>query len=110
MVATLVCAALLAGCQGPAPDDEGTTIEGFEWGFSPDSMDVPLGEEVTIEFRNAGSVAHNLGGDFGRTDTIQSEETDTLTVQFDEPGEYAFWCAVSGHRDAGMEGTFVVTA
>lgn len=103
-------AALVSGCTAGQSDGDGSTIDGFEWGFTPESIEVPVGEPVTVTFRNTGSIAHNLGGDFGRTDTIQADQTADLTVTFDEPGDYVFWCGVSGHRDAGMEGRFVAVA
>lgn len=110
LLAVVGTAALVSGCTAGQPDGDGRTIKGFEWGFTPTSMEVPVGEPVTITFRNTGSIAHNVGGDFGRTDTIQGGESADLTVTFDEPGEYVFWCGVSGHRDAGMEGRFVAVA
>ena len=66
--------------------------------------------EVTIELVNDSGIPHNVevegNGVEEESDTITSGSTD-LTVDL-EPGEYEFYCAVDGHKDAGMEGTLTV--
>lgn len=109
----------LAGCLGGAPSEESPddefNVEGTEWALEPADLTVPAGENVTVVYENAGDAAHNWAVDLDgdgepdhRTDTIQPGETANLTFAVDEPGEYAVFCNVSGHRDAGMEGTLTV--
>jgi plastocyanin len=66
--------------------------------------------EVTIELVNESTVPHNVevegNGVEEVSDTI-TESTTELTLTL-EPGEYEFYCAVPGHREAGMEGTLTV--
>ncbi len=66
---------------------------------------------VTITLVNDSSIAHNVavargGQELGRSETITGDETE-LRVDL-RPGEYVFYCAVTGHRAAGMEGTLTV--
>lgn len=125
LVAVLGASVALAGCAQQEPADDGgaselvteVTIEGTEWSLSPGDAAVPAGEKVTITFENAGSNQHNVGVDLdgdgeteddARTETIPRGESATFTVTIDEPGEYAFYCDISGHRSAGMVGTLTV--
>jgi plastocyanin len=66
---------------------------------------------VTVRFTNDASVAHNVTIAQGprtlaATKTIAAAK-DSLSVNL-SAGEYVFFCSVSGHRQAGMEGTLVV--
>ncbi len=86
------------------------TVYGTEWSFNPNAITVRKGEEVTISFKHVGKIAHNFGiGEFGvRTATILLGKTDEITFTPTKTGTFPFWCAVPGHRDAGMEGKLIV--
>lgn len=104
----------------PAPPAESTastaenadaiTVEGSEFSFSPDEITVKKGQEVTIVFKNVGTLAHNYTiGDLGvKSETIRPGQTATVTFTPTQTGTFAFWCDVPGHRQAGMEGTLHV--
>jgi plastocyanin len=67
---------------------------------------------VTIDFKNASPVGHNVtiesssGQKVGATPTFTGG-SKTLTANL-KPGTYKFFCSVPGHRQAGMEGTLTV--
>ena len=105
--------------------------------FEPDAFTVPAGEEISVELVSEG-VEHDavledaamVGhvGDEGHGDHGMDEpdedhaegehdlhvahadagETVTATFQVDEPGSYAVYCSVPGHREAGMTATLEV--
>lgn len=119
LVSALLLATGLTGCleqaSGPGSDDA-YTVEGTEWQLTPTNLTVAAGENVTVVYENVGEAAHNwaldLDGDGEPdhiTETIQPGETATVSFTVDEPGEYAYFCEVPGHRDAGMEGTLTVS-
>jgi plastocyanin len=68
--------------------------------------------EATIEFTNPSSTPHDVviedesGNEVAKVDVI-TDSTTTTTANL-EPGTDTFYCSVSGHRDAGMEGTLTV--
>lgn len=69
----------------------------------------------TIDFKltNASPVPHNLAIAQGTTvegtsATIDNGASTDLTVTL-KPGTYDFYCAVPGHREAGMTGTLTVS-
>jgi plastocyanin len=84
---------------------------GGQLAFVQDSLEAPAGE-VTFEFTNDASTPHDFviedpdGNEVARTDVITGESTTTSASL--EPGEYTFFCSVSGHREAGMEGPLTV--
>jgi len=120
----LVTALLAAGCGGDdnssatteetTATGEATTVQlaadpSGALAFDKTTLDAPAGM-VTIELTNDSSVAHNVevegNGVEKRSDTITGATTSvTLDLQ---PGSYEFYCAVPGHKQAGMEGTLTV--
>jgi plastocyanin len=69
--------------------------------------------DVTVAFNNPAPVGHDVrfedsgGKDLGGTEVI-TESEETAVLKGLKPGEYAFYCSVPGHREAGMEGTLNV--
>ena len=68
-----------------------------------------------IDFKrtNASPVPHNVAIEQGTTvlgtsTTIDSNASTDLTVTL-KPGTYEFYCAVPGHKQAGMSGTLTVS-
>jgi plastocyanin len=67
--------------------------------------------KVRFEFANDAPVGHDFvieqdGEKVAGTDVI-TESSTTLDTEL-EAGEYAFYCSVAGHREAGMEGKLTV--
>lgn len=98
---------VLAGCaSGPDVTPSGKTtevtvkVEGMR--FVPDSIDVPVGNRLVIDFKNTGMVVHDLVLDNGAgSDQLnpgESQKIDAGVVGADMDG----WCSVSNHRALGM--------
>jgi plastocyanin len=83
------------------------TARSFE--FDPDSLEVDLGEDIAIELHSEDA-EHDFV--FDGNHVVAAEAGETATGGFtapDEAGSYDFYCTVEGHREAGMEGTLVVS-
>jgi plastocyanin len=79
--------------------------------FDPESLEAPAGE-ITIEFTNPASIEHDVhierdGEELAASDLVADGDSSAAGAEL-EPGEYAFYCAVPGHREGGMEGTLTV--
>lgn len=79
--------------------------------YDQDSVSATSGK-VTIAFENPSSIVHDVaiedsaGEQVAATDRVTNGSTET-TARL-EPGSYTFYCSVTGHRGAGMEGTLEV--
>ena len=66
---------------------------------------------LEIDSKNDSSTPHDIAlegnGVNERGETVQGGGVSKVTVDL-KPGEYAFYCSVPGHREAGMEGKLTV--
>jgi uncharacterized cupredoxin-like copper-binding protein len=75
--------------------------------FTPDAVAVEAGE-VEVVLHNDGTILHDLRiDDQPLLLEAVAGETDTGSIALD-PGSYAFFCSLPGHREAGMEGVLEV--
>lgn len=83
----------------------GGEIDGIK---NPD-LHVKEGDIVKVTLINGDGVEHDLVI-FGRMAEHVKEkgEATHLVFRADEAGEYSYYCAVPGHREAGMEGLLIV--
>lgn len=99
-----------AGAQQPATAVQVAAEPGGGLAYVQDSLSAAAGQ-VTFEFTNESSVPHDFnieqdGEQIDGTEVITQAE-ESLTVEL-EPGRYAYYCSVDGHREAGMEGSLTV--
>jgi plastocyanin len=87
-----------------------TADPGGELRFDRASLEARAGQ-VTLVMDNPSSVPHNVSiegrGVDEEGDTVGEGGTSTVRAEL-RPGEYDFYCSVSGHRQGGMEGTLTV--
>ena len=126
-------AALLAACSsGPEPLE--VSLQAAEFRFEPSSVEVMAGQQVTVTMQNMGTVEHDFviqeipveqsaaeseSATPGHTmDEMEVEPavhmgamagmSDSVSFVPTKPGTYEFFCAVPGHKEAGMVGTLIV--
>ncbi len=97
------------GATGLQPDGS-YIIVGTEFAFEPDIIEIPVNEEAVIEFRNLGTVDHDLVIEEFDVATGSMRIGSKKTVRFTptETGEFALICSIPGHPEAGMTGTVSV--
>jgi plastocyanin len=132
LAAALTAAAALAGCGGgggkssstPAPTKtavatstpaaSGSTLslaaDPSALKFDKSALSASAGK-VTIDMKNPSALQHNIAIDGNGVDAqgkiVGQGGTSTVSATL-KPGTYTFYCAVDGHRQAGMEGKLTV--
>jgi nitrite reductase (NO-forming) len=90
----------------PANLSTNVTVSATEFKFSPSTIQVPVGQKVTLTLNNTGVVQHDLTiPGVGFALSAQPGASATGEVTFDKPGTFDFLCSIPGHKDAGMKGT-----
>jgi plastocyanin len=77
--------------------------------FDPDEITVTTGEEVAIVLTSVDTLHDFTIDDLDAHVGAERDETATGGFRADRPGRYTYYCGVPGHRQAGMEGTLIVT-
>ena len=117
-----------------APKDALYLVEMTNFAYTPQILEVNVGEVLEIAVQNIETVLHDftidqidadvhvsyLGGtgEHAHAEAAAQEAdlhfaltepgTGVVHMNIHEPGEYVFYCTVPGHREAGMEGTLIV--
>jgi len=85
-------------------------IVATDFAFNPAEVRVKAGEVVNLRVVNQGVTVHDLVIPFEGIWLIAPPGQTVISgFRSDVPGEYAFFCSVPGHREAGMVGRIVVT-
>ena len=70
--------------------------------FTPNHIEVPIGDRLIIDFTNSGDQRHDLVFETGVTSgslaTGETKELDLGVISGDVEG----WCSLPGHREMGM--------
>jgi plastocyanin len=83
-------------------------VAATSFAFDPDEITVTAGEDVAIVL-TSDDLLHDFTIDEIDVHVAADRgETAEGGLRADDPGELTFYCTVSGHRAAGMEGTLVV--
>jgi uncharacterized cupredoxin-like copper-binding protein len=124
LVSVLVIA-LLAACSGgtvggtkaPASGAGGGktfNVTATEFQFTPNKFDAQVGQKVTFNVVNKGTVEHTLvvfspdGSQELAKLSAQPGETKSLEFTPQAPGTYPIDCNIAGHKEAGMTGELTV--
>ena len=127
-----VAASMSLGCSGAPAGPERGHVTMRDLAFDPGTIEVRSGERVRLGIRNEGALTHDFtieampvtaksatGGVSGAEHAHQASsfalhlalaagKAGALGFTPTKAGEYAFWCTVAGHREAGMSGTLRV--
>jgi uncharacterized cupredoxin-like copper-binding protein len=121
------------GSSGTPDADTGLEVTGTDvLRFEPDELSIPTATRVGLTFSGEPNVEHDFvvegaadrgtvegtdesdpaGGEVDDDDLLvvsaDAGETVAATFTIDQPGTYEVYCAVPGHREAGMVATLTV--
>lgn len=85
-------------------------VEGDNFSFIPNVMNVKKGDRVKITFKNKEGF-HDLKIDEFGVATPQIKAGEEATVEFvaDKVGSFDYYCSVGSHRQMGMVGKLTIT-
>jgi nitrite reductase (NO-forming) len=81
-------------------------------GLANPDLPAPAGAELSIKLLNGDGMPHDLViQELAVQSTLLTAPDQSTEVRFQalEPGTYAYFCSVSGHRQAGMEGRLIIS-
>ena len=98
------------GASAPAGEGEivgEITVNAFDLGFEPATIDVATPGRYTVHFTNDGEIVHDITFEGAEAQVADPGEMITFEVTIPEGGT-TFLCSVPGHADGGMTGTVTV--
>ena len=104
-----VAASDVAAADDAAPTGHTTTVdvEMIDTRFSPDTIEVPVGDTLVINLANADDMVHNL---VLATGVVSGSVAPGTSLRFDAGivgADVEGWCSIAGHKVLGMVLTVV---
>jgi uncharacterized cupredoxin-like copper-binding protein len=95
------------GDQGPPA--AGPTVKAVDIAFQPTELAIPANTDVVLSVVNEGIAVHSFDVDALNIHSgeLASGTSTTVTINA-APGEYEYYCALPGHKEAGMVGKLIV--
>jgi plastocyanin len=94
-----------ASSEGEAAAGKKVTVVEVEYKITMPKTTLTAGS-YTFEVENKGKIPHNLTiagpGATERTQDISAGKSASLTVEL-KPGNYDFYCSITGHKQQGMD-------
>lgn len=83
-------------------------VDAKSFEFNPSQITIKAGDDVTIVLDSADAEHDFVVEGQGHIVGAKAGKQAKGGLMIDQPGTYKFWCSVSTHRSAGMEGTLTV--
>jgi FtsP/CotA-like multicopper oxidase with cupredoxin domain len=80
-----------------------------EWSFTPNTLQLPTGQPVTLVLDNSGQLDHDVTiPSLGVSLKAAAGKSASQTITASTASTYDFLCSLPGHKEAGMQGKVVV--
>lgn len=87
----------------------GPAVDLVDVAFNPREFSIPANTPTAITLVNRGAIVHNFTIDQLNVHSGDIKPGQSTTVTINAPaGTYTYYCAIPGHRAAGMVGTLTV--
>jgi plastocyanin len=84
-------------------------VSARSYAFAPETLDVQAGEDIAVVLHSRDQTHDFAIEGKGVIVTVDGGKTAKGGFRLAKPGTYTFYCSISGHRAAGMEGTITAT-
>jgi plastocyanin len=84
-------------------------VSARSYAFAPEAFDVQAGEDIAVVLRSRDQTHDFAIEGKGVVVMVDGGKTAKGGFRLAKPGTYTFYCSISGHRAAGMEGTITAT-
>lgn len=107
MGAAGIVASACGGAASSSLPEVRVTMTDFK--FAPNPIEIPAGRMVEFKLTNSGSVEHDLTAKgIGFHARVPAAKRESVPSGPFTAGTYDIYCALPGHREAGMIGRIVV--
>jgi plastocyanin len=109
---------LLVACGGGGGGSDNAAVEpgareigvnARSYAFAPENIEVQTGEDIAIALHSRDQSHDFTIEGKGLIVAVGGGKTANGGFRLTRPGTYTFFCSISGHRAAGMEGTITAS-